>query len=90
VITREGASSRRNGIVVLDLEDPAHPDGASEFWETLTGGVHNTFIDGDLVYAVHNGTGTCTSSTSPTRATRADRPLGRAGAPRRSTCTTSG
>ncbi len=56
VITRESASSRRNGIVVLDLADPAHPTIASEYWETLTGGVHNTFIDGDLVYAVHNGT----------------------------------
>jgi len=56
VITRESASSRRNGIVVLSLADPAHPVVVSEYWETLTGGVHNTFIDGDLVYAVHNGT----------------------------------
>jgi hypothetical protein len=56
VITRENASSRRNGIVILGLDDPAHPEVLSEYWETLTGGVHNTFIDGDLVYAVHNGT----------------------------------
>lgn len=56
VITREGASSRRNGIVVLDLADPAHPRIASEFTESLTGGVHNTFIDGNHVYAVNNGT----------------------------------
>ncbi len=56
VITREGASTRRNGIVVLDLADPAHPRVLSEFAETVTGGVHNTFIVGDLVYAVHNGT----------------------------------
>ena len=56
IITRESASSRRNGIVILDLQDPAHPTVRSEYWETLTGGVHNTFIDGDLVYAVHNGT----------------------------------
>ena len=56
IITRENASSRRNGIVLLDLEEPAHPTILTEFWETLTGGVHNTFIDGDLVYAVHNGT----------------------------------
>jgi hypothetical protein len=56
VITREGASNRRNGIVILDLSDPAHPTVASEYWETLTGGVHNTFIDGNYVYAVHNGT----------------------------------
>lgn len=56
VITREGASSRRNGLVVLDLSDPAHPEIASNYFETLTGGVHNTFIEGELVYAVHNGT----------------------------------
>lgn len=56
VITREGASDRKNGIVVLDLADPAHPTVAAEYWEGLTGGVHNTFIDGNHVYAVHNGT----------------------------------
>jgi hypothetical protein len=56
VITREGASSRRNGIVLLSLEDPAHPKVLSEYWETLTGGVHNVYIDGNYVYAVHDGT----------------------------------
>ena len=56
VITREGASDRRNGIVVLDLADPAHPQVASEYTDHLTGGVHNTFIVGDLVYAVNDGT----------------------------------
>jgi hypothetical protein len=57
VITREGASSRRNGIVVLDLENPARPRVLSEFSETLTGGVHVIFVDGDHVYATNNGTG---------------------------------
>jgi hypothetical protein len=58
IVTREGASSRRNGIVLLDLAEPAHPTILSEYTETLTGGVHNVWIDGvnDLVYAVHNGT----------------------------------
>ncbi len=56
-VTREGASSRRNGIVILDLADPAHPRVASEYWETLTGGVHNSVIDGSFIYATHNGTG---------------------------------
>ena len=58
IVTREGASSRRNGIVLLDLTTPAHPTILSEYTETLTGGVHNVWIDGDtdLVYAVHNGT----------------------------------
>lgn len=58
IVTREGASSRRNGIVLLDLADPAHPRILSEYTETVTGGVHNVWIRGDLdlVYAAHNGT----------------------------------
>jgi len=58
IVTREGASSRRNGMVLLDLAVPAHPTVLSEYTETLTGGVHNVWIDGvnELVYAVHNGT----------------------------------
>lgn len=58
ILTREGASDRRNGIVILDLADPAHPSIISEYKETVTGGVHNVWIDGpnDLVYACHNGT----------------------------------
>ena len=56
IITREGASSRRNGIVLLDLSTPAHPTILSEYTETVTGGVHNVWIEGNLVYACHNGT----------------------------------
>ena len=58
IVTREGASSRRNGIVLLDLANPAHPTILSEYTETVTGGVHNVWIRGDenLVYACHNGT----------------------------------
>ena len=58
VITREGASDRRNGIVLLDLSEPAHPSVLSEYTATVTGGVHNVWIYGehDLVYACHNGT----------------------------------
>lgn len=56
VLTREGASDRRNGIVILDLSEPAHPEVISEYKRTVPGGVHNVWIEGDLVYAVHNGT----------------------------------
>lgn len=58
IVTREGASDRRNGMVLLDLSTPANPTILSEYTETLTGGVHNVWIVGehDLVYAVHNGT----------------------------------
>ena len=58
IITREGASTRRNGIVLLDLSDPAHPSILSEYTETVTGGVHNVWIYGEaeLAYLCHNGT----------------------------------
>jgi uncharacterized protein YjdB len=57
VMTREGASSRRNGLVFLDLADPLHPRVLSEFTETLTGGVHSAFIDEHYVYATDDATG---------------------------------
>ena len=56
VVTSEHASDRKNGITVLDISDPANPRKFSHFTEGLTGGVHNTWIVGDLVYAVHYGT----------------------------------
>lgn len=56
VMTREGAADRKNGIVILNLADPLHPTVISEYTETLSGGVHNVFIVGDLVYATHGGT----------------------------------
>ncbi|NNG17671.1 MAG: hypothetical protein HKM89_14435 [Gemmatimonadales bacterium] len=58
IATREGASSRLNGIVILDLSTPAHPSVLSEYSETVTGGVHNVWIlsEHDVVYAAHNGT----------------------------------
>ncbi len=56
VITSEGASNRRNGFTILDISDAAHPTIITHFTEGLTGGVHNVWIEGDIVYAVHNGT----------------------------------
>jgi len=55
VITREGASDRRNGIVIMDVSDPHNVEVLSEYTEDLTGGVHNSFIYEDHVYAVNNG-----------------------------------
>ncbi|MCI0486199.1 MAG: hypothetical protein L0229_06320, partial [Blastocatellia bacterium] len=57
VITRENASSRKNGIVFLDTSDPAHPKVVSEYTETVTGGVHSAFIDGHYVYLTDDATG---------------------------------
>ncbi len=54
-LTREGASDRRNGLVLLDLADPAHPAVAAEFDEGLTGGVHNAFPTNEYVYALSGG-----------------------------------
>jgi hypothetical protein len=56
VVTSENAANRRNGITVLDLSDPAHPQQVSHFTDQMTGGVHNTWIDGHLVYAINYGT----------------------------------
>jgi hypothetical protein len=61
VHTREGASSRRNGIVIASLEDPRHPRPIAEFTEGVTAGVHSAFIFhqpayGTHVYLTNNGT----------------------------------
>jgi hypothetical protein len=56
IITREGASSRRNGIVVLDVTTPASPTIIGELTDSLTAGIHNVWINGDVVYAVNDGT----------------------------------
>jgi len=55
VMTREGASNRVNGVVILDLATPAHPKIASVFDEDLTGGVHNAFATNDYLYAISGG-----------------------------------
>jgi hypothetical protein len=57
VMTREGSSSRKNGIVVLSFEDPAHPKQIAEFTETVSGGVHSTFIYKGYVYLTDDATG---------------------------------
>ena len=55
IISREGASDRKNGIVILDCADPTDVSVVTEFTEQLTGGVHNLFIYEDHVYALSNG-----------------------------------
>jgi hypothetical protein len=57
VATREGASSRKNGIVFLDTSDPAHPKVVSEYTATVTGGVHSAFVEGHHVYLTDDATG---------------------------------
>lgn len=62
VFTREGASDRKNGIVVASLEDPAHPKPIAEYTATVTAGVHSAFVytqpkHGTHVYLTNDGTG---------------------------------
>jgi len=54
-LSREGASNRVNGVVILDLANPAHPKIASSFDQQLTGGVHNMFATNDHLFAVSGG-----------------------------------
>ena len=55
-LSREGASNRRNGVVILDMADPAHPTIASTFdTNGVTGGVHNMFATNDYLFALANG-----------------------------------
>jgi len=55
VITREGASNRKNGFVILDVRDPFNVKITAEYNDDMTGGVHNVFIYDNHVYAVNNG-----------------------------------
>jgi hypothetical protein len=62
VFTREGASDRKNGIVIADVSDPLHPKALSEFTDGVTAGVHSAFVDrqekhGTFVYLTNDGTG---------------------------------
>jgi hypothetical protein len=57
VITREGASSRKNGIIFLDTSDLAHPKVLSEYTTTVTGGVHSAYIYQHYVFLTDDATG---------------------------------
>ncbi len=62
VFTREGASDRKNGIVICSLEDPKHPKVIAEFTDGVTSGVHSAFIytqerHGTHIYLTNDGTG---------------------------------
>ena len=57
VITREGASNRKNGIVFLDTTDALHPKIISEYTATVTGGVHSAYVNSHYVYLTDDATG---------------------------------
>jgi len=56
VMSREGASNRRNGLVILDVSSPL--DGVkvlARYDDQMTGGVHNVYIYDDHIYALSGG-----------------------------------
>ena len=57
VISREGASNRKNGIAFYDTSDPAHPKLISEYTATVSGGVHSAFVSDHYVYLTDDATG---------------------------------
>ncbi|MEE9269039.1 MAG: hypothetical protein V3V49_02155, partial [Candidatus Krumholzibacteria bacterium] len=57
IITHENSTDGLNGITILDLADPAHPTIISRFTDELETGVHNIWIEGDVVYVAVDGGG---------------------------------
>ncbi len=57
IISREGASNRRNGFVILDCSDIANKGVPvlARYDDEMTGGVHNVYIYEDHVYALSSG-----------------------------------
>src|SRR3989441_238820 len=57
VFSREGASNRKNGIVVFDAGDPCHPKPVAEYTETVSGGVHSSYVYQGRAYITDDATG---------------------------------
>src|SRR5437016_9798944 len=57
VFTREGASNRKNGIVVFDATDPCHPKPIAAYTETVSGGVHSSYVYQGHAYITDDATG---------------------------------
>ena len=57
IISREGASNRRNGFVILDCSDIGNKGVPvlARYDDEMTGGVHNVYIYEDHVYALSSG-----------------------------------
>src|SRR3989475_4058801 len=57
VFSREGASDRKNGIVVFDASDACHPKPVAEYTETVSGGVHSAYVYQGHAYITDDATG---------------------------------
>jgi hypothetical protein len=47
--SREGASDRKNGIVIFDASNPCHPKPIAEYTETVQGGARSVDFSGELM-----------------------------------------
>lgn len=57
VFSREGASNRKNGIVVFDASTPCHPKPIADYTETVSGGVHSSYVYQGFAYITDDATG---------------------------------
>jgi hypothetical protein len=57
VFSREGASNRKNGIKVFDASQPCHPKVIADYNETVSGGVHSSYVYQGHVYLTDDATG---------------------------------
>ena len=57
VFSREGASNRKNGIAIFEASNPCHPKVIADYNETVTGGVHSSFVYQGHVYLTDDATG---------------------------------
>ncbi len=57
VFSREGSSNRKDGIVIFDASDACHPKPISAYTETVSGGVHSSYVYQGRVYLTDDATG---------------------------------
>jgi plastocyanin len=57
VFSREGASNRRNGLKIFEASDPCHPKVIADYNETVSGGVHSSYVYQGHVYLTDDATG---------------------------------
>jgi len=57
VFSREGSSNRKDGIVVFDASDACHPKPIAQYTETVSGGVHSSYVYRGHVFLTDDATG---------------------------------
>ncbi len=57
VFSREGSSNRKDGIVIFDASDACHPKPIAQYTETVSGGVHSSYVYKGHVYLTDDATG---------------------------------